>query len=130
MVDWHVPPDETSARRLFYEVLIGVLAVLSPVVWLVGEWTVVWPWVGYGGGSIVVGYAVSRTAVGHSIDAWFTRIGPGGRFRCLLLVTICVWSGLWTIEPHVPSVMSFVCGAVVLLLTVSIIRLCNRVLAR
>lgn len=128
MVDWSVPAAEASTRRLLYEVVLGFLVVLSPTVWLIGEQTVVWPWIGYGMGTTLVGYAVSRTATGHKAEMWFTRIGTGGRFLCIVFAVICIWGGIWTIEPHAPSLMSFVCGSAILLLGASVVRLCNRML--
>lgn len=126
MIDWSAPAAEASTRRLLYEVLGGFFAVLPPIMLLIEEQTVVWPWIGYGGGSIVVGYTVSRTAVGRRVETWFTRIGPGGRFVCIVFAAICIWGGILTIDPHLPSLMSFVFGAAILLLGVSIVRLCNR----
>lgn len=128
MVDWSVPHDEASTRRLLYEVLSGFFVVLPPIMLLIEEHTVVWPWIGYGGSSIVVGYTVSRTVVGRRVETWFTQIGPGGRFVCIVFAAICIWGGIWTIEPHLPSLMSFVFGSAILLLGVSFVRLCNRVL--
>lgn len=129
MVDWSVPADEASTRRLLYDVVLGFLVVLSPTAWLIGEQTVVWPWIGYGMGTTLVAYAVSRTAIGHWAEIWFTRIGRRGRFLCIITAAICIWGGIWTIEPHAPSLMSFVCGSAILLLGASAFRLCNRILA-
>lgn len=130
MVDWSAPPDEASTRRLLYDVVLGFLVVLSPTALLIGEQTVVWPWIGYGMGTTLVGYAVSRTAIGHRAETWFTRIGTEGRFLCIIAAVICIWGGIWTIEPHIPSLMSFVCGSAILLLGASVFRLCNRILAQ
>lgn len=128
MVDWSAPPDEASTRRLLYDVVLGFLVVLSPTALLIGEQTVVWPWIGYGMGTTLVGYAVSRTAIGHRAEIWFTRIGTEGRFLCIIAAVICIWGGIWTIEPHIPPLMSFVFGSAILLLGASVGRLCNRIL--
>lgn len=126
MIDWSSPAAEASTRRLLYEVPGGFFAVLPPIMLLIEEHTVVWPWIGYGGSSIVVGYTVSRTAVGRRVETWFTQIGPGGRFVCIVFAAICIWGGIWTFEPHIPSLANFVFGAAISLLGVSVVRLCNR----
>ncbi|RRJ33119.1 hypothetical protein [Halocatena pleomorpha] len=129
MIDLSAAASDATTRRLLRDVLMGVLAVLTPAIWIISELTVVWPWVGYGVGSIVVGYAVSWTAVGYRIGAWFTRISSGGRFLCIVVAAVCIWGGIWTTDPDVPSMMSFVCGGASLLLGISVVRLCNRVVA-
>lgn len=129
MIDWNVPADETSTRQLLSEVVSGFFVVLSPAILLIGKRTVVYPWIGYGMGAIVVAYAVSRTSIGHTPETWFTRIGRGGRLLCIIAAVICIWGGIWTFEPHVPSLMSFVFGSATFLFGASVFRLCNRILA-
>lgn len=115
-----------STRRLLSEVAMGVFAVFSPAVWLIGEQTVAWPWVGYGMGITVVGYVISWTAIGHRVGTWFTRIGQGGRFLCIVFAAIFIWCGIWTIDPQIPSTMSLLFGGTISLFGVSVFRLCNR----
>lgn len=126
MIDWTVPADEASTRQLLSDVLLGLSVVLLPIMWFVERRAVVWLWVGYGVGITVAGYAASRTDIGQKSETWFRRIGPGGRFVCIVFAAICIWGGIWTIEPPVLSLMSFVFGSAILLLGVSVVRLCNR----
>ena len=127
MVDWGAPAAEASDKRLLYEVALGLLVVTGPSLQLVENGTVSWTWVVLGVLSIAFASGVARTSFGQQVDAWFERIGIGGRFIVIGMAVVVIWGTIWVFEPPVVPTSSLVVGAMMVLIAVPASRLVKRV---
>jgi hypothetical protein len=127
MVDWGAPAAEASDKRLLYEIVLGLLIATGPGFQLIESRTVSWVGIVFGALSIALAFGVGRTSFGQQVDAWFERIGTGGRLIAISTVAVGIWGVIWVFEPPVVLTSSIIVGATVVLITVPAFRLVKRI---
>jgi len=89
------------------DVFLGVFAFLSLATQAVADDPLAWPWVAVGVTATVLAFGpLANSAVGDSVNAWWERIGAGGRLFAIVGFAVVCWTVIW----QVPAVREPVDG--------------------
>ncbi|WP_154018967.1 hypothetical protein [Halococcus agarilyticus] len=130
MVDWSVPASEASNKRLLYEIAIGLLVMISPIIQLAEKQAISRIGIGFGVLAIVLIYAFSRTSLGNRLEKWFRQIEVGGRTIVIITVVPIIMGGLWLLKPPAVPTFSFIIGSMGTIIVATILRILSRLNSR